>query len=78
MRKASTRFYPQLHLELARYIASARACGHDLGAHVLRYYDADLGKTPPLWARPQHVRSRTETSVPAFLPPLALGGGKLV
>lgn len=79
MRKASIRFYPQLHLELARYIGQARDCGFGLGANVLRYFDAAIGKTPPTWARPQHARSRTEASVPsaAYLPPLALGGGPL-
>lgn len=82
MRKASTRFYPQLHLELARYVAHARACGFDLGAPVLRHIDALTGKTPPPWARPtpapaptqqsRHARSRTEASVPS-LPELQLG-----
>lgn len=67
LRKASTRFYPQLHLELARYIATARNCGFSLGPQILRHLDESGARSQPPAAviprPPTHIRSQTDGAV---------------
>lgn len=39
LRSASVQYYPMLHLEIARYLASARLARFNLGSRILSYLD---------------------------------------
>ncbi|KAF8896485.1 armadillo-type protein [Infundibulicybe gibba] len=62
-RKASTTFYPTLHLELARYIAHVGRAGYELPWTVSRL----IGMPPPALAK--NPSSALNTSAPKFSAP---------
>lgn len=52
-RKASTTYYPTLHLEIARYISSASRAGYDLPWSVTKH----VGPPPTAMCKPGYGRS---------------------
>ncbi|KAF9560498.1 hypothetical protein CPC08DRAFT_735855 [Agrocybe pediades] len=60
-RKASTTYYPTLHLELARYIAYATRAGYELPYTVARL----IGLPPPAHAKNPHAPALPNAATPA-------------
>ena len=54
-RKASTTYYPTLHLEIARYIASATKAGYELPWSITKY----IGPPPSAMCKPGCGRTAT-------------------
>lgn len=78
LRKCSTTYYPQVHLELARYIDVCISSGYPLHAHIRKYLEpvtalkestsasklaAQASKGKSASAQKGHQRSRTEGQV---------------
>jgi hypothetical protein len=62
LRKASTVYYPHLHLELGRFIELARNVGYNLPPTTLRHLEAGSSSATPAAKPSMHKRSATDGS----------------